>query len=251
MQPQIALVTGGARRIGAGIVELLHAKGMNIIIHYRNSQTEAQHLANQLNTIRPNSAATLHLDLLNLSGIPEFIKKAKKIWGYFDVLINNASSFYPTPMGHVTETEWKDLIHSNLTAPFFLVQEAMPILIQRRGCIINIIDIKADRPAKNYPVYNIAKAGLWMLTKTLSKELAPHVRVNAIAPGAMIRPENEQLDDNSIKTLINSIPLGRIGTAGDVAKTAYFLIAHAPYITGQMIAVDGGRSLYTQDTSKG
>ncbi|WP_298624589.1 pteridine reductase [uncultured Legionella sp.] len=245
MQPKIALITGGSRRIGAGIAELLHQEGMNIILHYRNSVEDAQRLANTLNEKRPNSVALLQMDLLNTSALSEFIAKAQAIWGYFDVLINNASTFYPTPMGTVNEEQWADLVGSNLTAPFFLSQAAMPILSERKGNIINIIDIKADRPAKRYPVYSIAKAGLWMLTKTLAKELAPNIRVNAIAPGAMIPPEDQTLNPEHQYEMIKKIPLQRIGTAEDIARTVLFLINQAPYITGQMIAVDGGRGLYT------
>jgi len=245
MQPKIALITGGARRIGAGIAASLHHQGMNIILHYRKSKEEAQNLADKLNAQRPNSVAILQMDLLDIAGIPGFIDRAKEIWGYFDVLINNASTFYPTPMGTVTVNQWNDLLGSNLTAPFFLSQAAMPILTERNGCIINIIDIKAERPGKLFPVYSIAKAGLWMLTKTLSKEFAPSIRVNAIAPGAMIPPEDHPLDSEEYQAMIHRIPLHRIGTAEDIAETVYFLIEHAPYITGQMIAVDGGRGLCT------
>ncbi len=180
MSEHIALITGGAKRIGAGIAEYLHQKGMKIIIHYRHSVDEATALAHRLNAIRPDSAAILELDLKNIQHIPSFISAAKQIWGYFDVLINNASEFYPTPLGNISHEQWNDLMNSNLTAPFFLSQAAIPILAQHQGCIINIVDIKAERPAKNYSVYTIAKAGLAMLTKSLAKDLAPKIRVNAL-----------------------------------------------------------------------
>ncbi|MDI1351269.1 MAG: pteridine reductase [bacterium] len=240
MNQRVALVTGGAKRIGAGIVEYLHEQGMNIILHYRLSSEASTRLAKKLNTRRPNSVVILQMDLLNTAGINDFISEARDIWGYFDVLINNASSFYPTPLGKVTEHHWHDLMGSNLAAPFFLSQAAMPMLIERKGCIVNIGDIKGERPAKNYSVYSIAKAGLDMLTKSLAKEFAPLVRVNAIAPGAILRPENSPLSDSEQQ----KIPLQRLGNELDIAQTVYFLIAQAPYITGQIIAVDGGRSLF-------
>lgn len=240
MERKVALITGGARRMGADIVSYLHEQGFNILLHYRRSADDATRLALHLNQKRANSVVLLQKDLLDSSGMNDFIAKACQVWGYFDVLINNASSFYATPLGHVAESQWQDLIGSNLSAPFFLAQAAMPILLERKGSIINITDIKAERPAKHYSVYSIAKAGLQMLTKSLAKELAPHVRVNAIAPGAMIRPEHSPISDKERQ----KIPLQRLGDGMDIAKTVYFLIEYAPYITGQTIAVDGGRSLF-------
>lgn len=240
IQTKTVLITGGATRIGASMVEFLHAKGMNIIIHYRHSAHEASVLANKLNQQRANSAALLPLDLLDTAAIPAFIQKAVSFWGGIDVLINNASSYYKTPMGTVTEAHWNDLMASNLTAPFFIAQAAAPSLEERQGTIINIVDTKAEVPAKQYPVYNIAKAGLWMLTKTLAKELAPAIRVNAIAPGSILAPIDE-----SITTKEKKIPLQCMGTPEDIAKAAYFLIQEAPYITGTMLVVDGGKLLHS------
>lgn len=242
-QPTVALITGGARRIGAGIAHYLHHAGMNLIIHYRHSNQEAVLLESTLNKIRPNSVVIAQLDLENIAGISDFIADVTDAWGYIDVLINNASSFYSTPIGNVSSGDWNDLVSSNLTAPFFLSQAAAPILKKQRGSIINIVDIKALQPAKQYPVYNIAKAGLWMLTKTLAKELAPDIRVNAIAPGPIIRPDIEPLTPAQLDALIQRIPLQRLGNTQDIAETIYFLIEKAAYITGQMIAIDGGRSL--------
>ncbi len=245
MQNQkVALITGGARRVGAVMAQRLHAQNMRIIIHYRSSAKDAEALCNTLNAERANSAAILSADLNNIEALPALIYSANNIWGQLDVLINNASTFYPTPLGTVTEPQWNDLFASNLKAPFFLAQAAAPLLIKQQGCIINMVDIRAKQPLKDFSAYCIAKAGLLMLTKVLAKELAPRVRVNAIAPGVVLWPDDESEYDEATRTkILARTPLKRAGTPEDIAKTAIFLINQADYTTGQVINVDGGRSL--------
>ncbi len=241
---KVVLITGGARRVGAVIARHLHAHNMRIIIHYRSSAKEAQALCDELNKIRADSAAILSADLNNTQTLSPLIQAAQQIWGTLDVLINNASNFYPTPLGTVTEQQWDDLSASNLKGPFFLAQAAAPLLTQQQGCIINLVDIRARQPLKDFSAYCIAKAGLLMLTKVLAKELAPQVRVNAIAPGVVLWPDDENEYDESTRTrILARTPLKRAGTPEDIAKTALFLINQADYITGQVIAVDGGRTL--------
>ena len=239
---KVALVTGGAQRVGACLCKTLHAAEYNVLIHYRHSANEASQLAAALNAIRPNSAHGLPADLLDHKQIKRLIDAAKQTWGRLDLLINNASSFYPTDIGTSSEDDWQDLIGSNMKAPFFLSQAATPLLKERQGSIINITDIHAQKPLKGHTIYCSAKAGLVMLTKSLAKELAPDIRVNAIAPGAILWPENNMSDEVKQK-IVNDIALKRIGEPNDIAKTALFLARDANYITGQVIAVDGGRSL--------
>ena len=240
--PHVALVTGAARRIGAECVHHLHQAGMNIVLHYRNSSTEAERLAAELNQIRPDSVKLLRGDLIEIAAIPGLIKQTVAHWGRLDALINNASTFYPTPVGEITESDWDALIGPNLKAPLFLAQAAANALRQSQGCIVNIADIHAERPLKNYPVYSIAKAGLVMLTKSLARELAPEIRVNAVAPGAILWPEAPHHEAEH-QDIINRTALKREGEPADVARTVEFLVNNAPYITGQIIAVDGGRTL--------
>lgn len=242
---KVAVVTGGARRIGSAIAQQLHQEGMNIVVHYRQSRKDADELVAALNSMRPNSAVAIALDMAKLDKIPRFAEAVHQAWGRVDVLINNASSFYPTPFGSVTQAQWFDLMSSNLMAPFFITQALAPALKEAHGAIVNIVDIKVDRPSSKYSVYCIAKAGLWMMTKSLAKELAPDIRVNAIAPGAMIRPENDYLSPEELAFLQKRIPLKRIGEAQDIAKAVKFLVLDAQYTTGHMLMVDGGRSLLT------
>lgn len=238
-----ALITGAAKRIGATIAQHLHDRGMNIILHYRNSKQQAQALCEQFNQARPNSASAVQADLNHHQQINALIESTLQKWQRLDVLINNASSFYPTPLGHVQESQWCDLLNSNLKAPFFLSQAFAKHLRESRGSIINIVDIHGTKPLRDYSVYCIAKAGLIMLSQALAKELAPEVRVNAIAPGAILWPEGENnLDETVREKILNKIPLHQVGTPYDIAKTVAFLI-DANYVTGQIIAVDGGRSL--------
>jgi len=243
---KVALITGGARRVGATIARALHAQGLRVIIHYRTSADEASALCAEFNKLRPDSALSLPADLDNLSSLSELVQTANNTWGRLDVLINNASSFYPTPIGSITELQWNELLNSNLKAPFFLSQAAAPLLTQSQGCIINLIDIRAYQPLNSYAVYSIAKAGLLMLTKTLAKELAPAVRVNAIAPGVVQWPDTDnknKFDAALCEKIIARTPLKRIGTPQDIANAAVFLVQHADYMTGQTLIIDGGRLL--------
>lgn len=245
MNTKIALITGAAKRIGAKIAQTLHDKGLNVVIHYRHSQQEALALCQKLNNIRPDSAVTIAADLNDTKLLFRLIERAYDKWKRLDVLVNNASSFYPTPFENVTEQEWLDLMNSNLTGPFFLSQSAASVLKEHDGCIINIADINAMRPIKKYSVYCIAKAGLVMMTKSLAKELGPKIRVNAVAPGSILWPEDQQnkLTEEVEEKIIARTCLKRQGTPEDIAKAVWFLINDAPYITGDVIAVDGGRLL--------
>ncbi len=242
MPDKVALVTGSARRIGAVIVRELHAEGMRVVIHYRGSREPAEALAAELNAARPDSARTVQMDLNDIAGLPRLVAEVVGLWGRLDVLVNNASTFYPTPFGQITEDHWEDLLGSNLKAPLFLSQAAAPELKRRRGCIVNIVDIHAERPLKEYPVYSVAKAGLVMLTKALARDLGPEVRANGVAPGAILWPEAPHHAAQHAD-IIRRTALKREGTPEDIARTVRFLINEAPYITGQIIAVDGGRTL--------
>ncbi len=214
------------------------------MIHYRSSAREARALQDELNEIRKNSVALIQADLLNLSCLPGMVSETVNRFGRLDVLINNASSFFPTQLGEIGENAWDDLIGTNLKAPLFLSQAAAPQLKKNHGCIVNIVDIHAEKPLKNYLVYSTAKGGLVSLTKSLAKELGPEARANAVAPGAILWPEDELWEDAlSRQRIINQTLLKRIGEPDDIARTVAFLVADAPYITGQVIAVDGGRSV--------
>ena len=237
----VVLITGAAHRIGATTAKLLHQNGMNIVLHYRGSREKAQAVQKELNDKRENSVILIQADLHITNGFPALIEASVKAWGRLDVLINNASSFYPTKMGKATEEQWDDLIGSNLKAPFFLSQAAAPHLKKTNGCIINIVDIHAERPLKTFPIYSMAKAGLVMMTKSLAGELGPEVRVNAVAPGAILWPEN--LDEVAKQRIVSRTFLKRQGEPNDISKTILYLIKDADYVTGQIIAVDGGRSL--------
>lgn len=248
MNPELAdkvvLITGGAKRVGASICRLLHAGGANLMVHYRSSVIEARALQAELNLQRPNSVAIIQGDLLNLPVLPSLVQETIGHFGHLDVLINNASSYYATEIGEIDEEQWDDLIGSNLKAALFLSQAAAPELRKQHGCIINITDMHAERPKKGYIVYSVAKAGLVTLTKSLAQELSPEVRVNAVAPGPVMWPENNpQFNEVYRQRVISQTLLKRIGEADDVAKAVRFLIQDAPFVTGQVIAVDGGRSL--------
>lgn len=241
---KVVLITGAAKRVGATIAKTLHAQGMRIAIHYRSSAKEALALSETLNQIRPNSAIILQADLQDIASLPQLIKNVTNTWNRLDVLINNASSFYPTPIGTATKQHWEELFSSNLQAPFFISQAAAPILTQHHGCIINLVDINAFHPLKSYPIYSIAKAGLLALTKSLAKELAPAVRVNAIAPGVVQWPDNDpELDQVARDKIIARTLLKRVGTPQDIANAAAFLVQNADYMTGQTLIIDGGRSI--------
>lgn len=236
------LITGGAKRIGRQMAITLHNAGHNIIVHYRSSNGPANELVAGLNAKRADSAVSLQGELLDTRAIPRLVSQAVGVFGGLDVLINNASTFYPTPIEILEEDFWNDLVGSNLKAPAFMVKACASHLRKNNGCIINIVDIHARRPMANHPIYCSAKAGLEMLTKSLARDLAPSIRVNAVSPGAIIWPENDSgmaAQDDVLK----QIPMGRMGKPEDVAKLVQFLIDDADYITGQVIAVDGGRSV--------
>ncbi len=242
LEKKVVLITGSARRVGAEIARILHAEGASLLLHYRSSAVDAFALAEGLNRIRPGSVAIQAADLSDPDASDTLIGAALRNFGRLDILINNASTFYPTPVGEVTLAQWDDLLNSNLKAPFFLAQAAAPSLRIHQGLIINIVDIHALRPLKGHPVYSIAKAGLAMLTRSLARELGPHIRVNGIAPGPVLWPERT-MDEELKREIIAKTALKRYGTPADVARTALFLAKDAPYITGQIIAVDGGRSI--------
>jgi pteridine reductase len=239
---KVVLVTGAAHRVGAAIATLLHGEGMRVIIHYRHSADAAKSLANELNQKRENTAAAVCGDLGDDTAYQGIIDQAAAIWGRLDVLVNNASSFYPTEVGSVTLEQWDDLFASNLKAPFFLSQAAAPYLKTGHGVIVNIVDIHADKPLKGYPVYCMAKAGLVMMTKSLARELGGEIRVVAIAPGAILWPEG--LDELAKEEIVSKTALKRKGDPLDIAKAALYLVRDADYVTGQVLAVDGGRTLH-------
>jgi pteridine reductase len=239
---QAVLITGAARRVGAAIARTLHAAGANVILHHRTSGRAAAALARELARVRRGSAETVQADLLDVQQLPVLIAAARGAFGRLDILVNNASTFYPTPLGRVTPRQWEDLMGTNAKAPFFLAQAAAPALRQRRGLILNLLDIHALRPLKQYPVYSTAKAALVMLTRALARELAPEIRVNGIAPGPILWPE-EAPDAPLRKKIIAQTLLKRQGSPRDIARAALFFAAEAPYITGQILAVDGGRSV--------
>ena len=242
MADPVALVTGGARRIGAAIVENLHDAGFRVVVHFRSSRDAALALRQRLEGRRPDSVRLIDADLASVSAVEALAVEAVGAWGRLDVVVNNASVFYPTPLGAVNESQWEDLLASNLKAPFFLSQAAFPHLRLRRGCIVNITDVYGLRPRPGYPIYSVAKAGLTALTRALALEMAPDVRVNAVAPGAILWPERPVAEADR-QALLDAIPLGRMGMVADVVRAVRYLVCDAPYVTGQVIAVDGGRSL--------
>jgi pteridine reductase len=243
MNEKVVLITGAARRVGAKIAEFFHKKKYSVILHCRHSQDTANELAQKFNEQRENSAIVISADLHNISSLIVEMKKAIEYFGRLDVLVNNASSFYPTPLGHVTEKAWDDLQASNVKGAFFLSQAAFPYLQLSQGNIVNIIDIHAKKPLREYSAYCIAKAALAMSTLALAKEMAPHVRVNGVSPGAVLWPEGENmLSEAKALSLIEKIPLARHGDPWDIAKAIYFFVENT-YITGEILSVDGGRHL--------
>ncbi len=236
------LITGGARRVGAQIARTLHSAGANVLLHYRTSEAAAKALAAELNQSRPASVAIHGADLHTAEAPAALVAAALREFGRIDILINNASAFYPTPVGEISAAQWDDLFGSNVKAPFFLSQAAVPSLRESCGLIINIVDIHGLRPLKGHPVYSAAKAALAMLTRALAQELGPQIRVNGIAPGPILWPEGP-MDEALKQEIIAKTALKRHGSPRDVARTALFLAQDAPYITGQIIAVDGGRSI--------
>lgn len=237
---RVALVTGAARRVGAVIARTLHGAGMDLAIHYRSSRDEALALQAELNAERAESVVLIQSELRCPANLHSLIRQVHASFGGLDVLVNNASVFYPTLVEGTSESHWDEIMETNLKAPFFLAQAAARSLRERGGTIINISDIHADRPLKNHPVYSVSKAALNMLTQSLARELAPHVRVNAIAPGAILWPEHGQ-DELTRQRILSRIPLKRQGDPSDIARAVLFLVRDAPYVTGQVLAIDGGR----------
>lgn len=244
LENKVVLITGGAKRVGACISRLLHAHGANLMIHYNTSNKEAKALQAELNLKRKDSVSIIQGDLLNMSVVTSLPAETVKRFGQLDILINNASTYEPTEIGNINEENWQNLIGSNLKAPVFLSQAAAKELKKNKGCIINITDMHIESPKKGYVVYSVAKAGLVTLTKSLATELSPHVRVNAVAPGPVLWPENNpQFDEVYRKRVISQTLLKRIGDPSDIANAVKFLAADAPFITGHVLAVDGGRSI--------
>ncbi len=243
MQGRTVLITGGAKRVGAAICRRLHAAGANLMLHYRASGGEARLLQAELNHARPNSVALIQADLLDIPKLPSMVEQTLATFGRLDALVNNASSFYATPVGEISQPDWEDLVGTNLRAPLFLSQAAAGALKRTQGAIVNITDIHAVRPLKSYVVYSTAKAGLVGLTRSLARELAPDVRVNAVAPGPILWPEDDQFDELSRQRIISATPLRREGTPDDIAKAVHFLLEDAPFVTGETINVDGGRHI--------
>lgn len=241
---KVILITGGAKRVGAAITRELHRQHAQVMIHYHTSADEARALTTELNALRADSAALVQADLLNTAELPKLVEATLQRFGRLDALINNASAYYPTELGHIDEQQWQELMGSNLKAPLFLSQAAAPALIDSQGCIVNITDMHIERPKKHYIVYSIAKAGLATLTKSLAQELSPQVRVNAVAPGPVLWPdENLEFDAAYRQQVIEQTLLKRSGEPDDIAKAVKFLIYDAPFVTGHVLAVDGGRHL--------
>jgi pteridine reductase len=239
---RVVLITGAARRIGAALARGFHAAGANVVIHCHRSLHEAELLCDELNAQRASSARTAPADLLDLPALPTVIERALATFGRLDVLINNASSFFPTPLAQITAAQWDDLVGTNLRAPLFLSQAAAPHLRSAHGLILNMVDIHAQRPLPRHPVYSTAKAGLVMLTRALARELGPEVRVNAIAPGPVLWPDTG-MEQSLKKEIISKTLLKRSGSPEDIVRAALFLALEAPYVTGQILAIDGGRSV--------
>lgn len=239
---KVVLITGAAKRLGAAVARTLHQAGANIAIHHRSSRAEAERLIQELNTARSDSAHGLVADLLDFAALPGLIERTVQRFGRLDVLFNNASTFYPTGVGSITETQWNDLLGTNLKAPLFLAQAATPHLRKTHGLILNMVDIHGQRPLPEHPVYSTAKAGLIMLTRSLARELGPEIRVNAIAPGPILWPEHG-LAPELQTAIIEKTVLKRHGDPEDIARAALFFAKDAPFVTGQILAVDGGRSI--------
>jgi pteridine reductase len=244
----VALVTGAARRIGASIARRLHADGHDLALHYRHSDADMQALLAELNGRRDGSAIALQADLAHFDRLPELVARTVGAFGRLDAVVNNASAFYPTPIGTTTPGQWDDLFASNVRAPFFLAQAAAPHLKASRGGIVNLVDVHADQPLAGHAVYGMAKAALRMMTRAMARDLAPEVRVNAVAPGAILWPEHAATDgspdDTAQAAVLAQVPMGRLGTPQDVAvAVAWLLGPDAAYVTGQTLRVDGGRGI--------
>jgi len=243
LQGKVVLITGGARRVGAAIARRLHRSGATLMLHYRSSVADARKLQTELDAIRPGSVSLLQGDLLDTAKWPHLIAHTLHTLGRLDALVNNASTFVPTPVGEITEENWHSLIGTNVKAPLFLSQAAAPHLRRTQGAIVNITDIHAELPMKNYVVYTLAKAALAGMTRSLARELAPEIRVNAVAPGPILWPDGNAFDELARQRIISHTPLKREGTPDDIAKAVHYLLADAPYVTGETINVDGGRHI--------
>ncbi|HTL76681.1 MAG TPA: pteridine reductase [Casimicrobiaceae bacterium] len=243
MEGKVVLITGGAKRVGATICRRLHRAGASIMLHFRASAGEARLLQAELNHVRANSVALIQADLLDVAKLPSLVEQTVQTFGRLDALVNNASTFYQTAIGEIGLEDWNDLIGANLQAPLFLSQAAATALKKSQGAIVNITDIHAERPLKSYVVYSVAKAGLVGLTRSLARELAPDVRVNAVAPGPILWPDEEVFDELARQRIISHTPLKREGTPDDIAKAVQYLLCDAPYVTGETISVDGGRHI--------
>jgi pteridine reductase len=242
IEDKVALVTGGAQRIGAQIVRTLHAAGMRVAIHYNASAAAAERLGGELDALRPGSAVAVRGDLDDASCLPDLVAAVEARFGRLDALVNNASRFYPTPLDSATAAQWDELMGSNLRAPFFLAQAAAPLLQAAGGCIVNLVDVHARRPLAGHPIYCMAKAANAMMVQSLARELGPAVRVNGVAPGAILWPDRE-LSEAAKREILDRTALKRTGEMEDVAKAVLFLVRDADYVTGQIIAVDGGRTV--------
>jgi pteridine reductase len=242
LQGRTALITGGARRVGAQIVRTFHAAGANVVIHCHRSRAQADALAAELQTARAGSVLVVTADLLDVLQLPALVRATCDRFASLDILVNNASTFYPTLLGSITAQQWDDLLGSNLRAPTFLSQAAAPQLRRAKGLVLNMVDIHGMRPLRDHLVYSTAKAGLMMLTRSLARELAPDVRVNGIAPGPVLWPEGG-LDEPSKANILDQTPMHRSGSPDDIARAALFFATNAPFVTGQILAVDGGRSI--------
>ena len=242
-EARVALITGAGRRLGAAITAALHDAGYHVVLHCRQSVDDAESLAEGLNAKRANSARVVQGDLRDVAALPGLVTSTFSFWGALDVLVNNASAFYPTPFQSATDAMWEDLLGTNLKAPFFLARAAAPYLARRGGTIVNISDIHAEHMLEGFSIYSISKAGLVALTKSLAKELAPSVRVNGVAPGAILWPETASNPEEE-RQILARVPLARTGCPSDIANAVAFLVDRAPYVTGQILAVDGGRTLF-------
>lgn len=240
MTDKFVLITGGAKRIGATTAKYLHEKGFNIILHYNNSETEAKTVKDELNNIRKNSCSIIKANFNSDTSTDELVAKVNEITNTLDVLVNNASSFYPTPLDKASLIEWRDLTDTNTTTPLFLTQALLHHLKKAKGCVINISDSLVKNGIKDYSLYTAAKSALEGITKSLAKELAPEVRVNGIAPGAILWPDDKDLSDQEKESILKKVAIGRIGNPEDIASSIFFL-TQSKYITGQIINVDGGR----------